>query len=114
MTVREYDCITLADAAAYLRAQVGDFRAWGFYLIDRIRGRQKQIGDDLLPFARIHQRGGLRPVYLFDEVRRFAKQAKEAYAVAKPTPIQPIKLKVDLTEKPFPCMRKFDSDLNPI
>lgn len=66
--------LSASETAYFLRAKLGDVRAWDDLLADMRRGRASYHGEFLLPVGRYSATRHPRPVYLFSEVCEFVEK----------------------------------------
>ena len=66
--------LSASETAYFLRAKLGDVRAWDDLLADMRRGRASYHGEVLLPVGRYSATRPPRPVYLFSEVCEFVEK----------------------------------------
>lgn len=66
--------LSASETAYFLRAKLGDVRAWDDLLADMRRGRAGYHAEVLLPVGRYSATRHPRPVYLFSEVCEFVEK----------------------------------------
>ena len=92
--------LSASETAYFLRAKLGDVRAWDDLLADMRRGRASYHGEVLLPVGRYSATRPPRPVYLFSEVCEFVeKVSRLCPPPAKPHMLSMLEVDIDLTDK---------------
>ena len=91
--------LSASETAYFLRAKLGDVRAWDDLLADMRRGRASYHGEFLLPVGRYSATRHPRPVYLFSEVCEFVEKSHAFALPAKPHMLSMLEVDIDLTDK---------------
>lgn len=92
--------LSASETAYFLRAKLGDVRAWDDLLADMRRGRTSYHGEVILPVGRYYATRHPRPVYLFSEVCEFVeKVSRLCPPLAKPHMLSMLEVDIDLTDK---------------
>lgn len=92
--------LSASETAYFLRAKLGDVRAWDDLLADMRRGRASYHGEVLLPVGKYSATRPPRPIYLFSEVCEFVEKASRlSPPPAKPHMLSMLEVDIDLTDK---------------
>lgn len=104
--------ISAAEAAYFLRRELGPLRQWRDFLADALRDRASINGLTLLPCGRQHDGRAFRPVYDARTVKAFIDDVLATVPIAGRTPIKVARLDID-PDLPW-YLNRFNKDGNPI